>query len=265
MNRRSVYVLSTICLLAIAQPSTAQMASSQKAAVQAALSANQTSDDDRRDQFSLYTQCGRLDFLSALMPLAEELGLTTSSIDAVAVELLENASVYSDEPSRAFASVHVIGIESGAYATQLRFWKLVDDGTYTETLGWAPTWMTQRLSTAPSSQTILSDISDLVQYFVAEYLRINDEACNPPTNLPAVASTTAECYRSSVTSPAPLMGQTDEVIELLDGSRWEVGIGHYNYLYAYYPNVVVCPASGIMMIRNVPRRGQATELQVTKP
>lgn len=252
-----------LALLAVAQVGTAQIVSPQTPAAQVPLSANLTTDDDdRRDQFALYTQCGKLDFVSSLVPLAEEIGLTASNIGVVAVDLLKDAGVYSDESSRAFASVSVIGIASGAYVTQFRFWKLVDDGTYTETLGWAPTWATQRLRVAPSSQTILSDVSDLAQSFLAEYLRINDAACNPSPNLQA--STTAECYMSSVTSPTPLMGQTDEVIKLLDGSRWEVGIGHYNYMYAYYPNVVVCPAAGIMMIRDGSLLGRATELDVTK-
>lgn len=248
-----------LVLLAVAQGAIAQIAS-QVAAMQPVLSADQATDDDRRDQFRLYTQCGKIDFLSSVSPLAEDLGLTTDAIDSIGIGLLEEAGVYSDVPSRAFVSVYVLGNESGAYYTRLRFWKLVDDGTFTKTLGWANTWLAGIPSTAPSIDTILGQATALVNIFLTEYVRINDEACNPSTIVP---SSSAECYSSSVTSPSPVMGQTDEVITLLDGSRWEVGIGHYNYLYAYYPNVVVCPAKGIMLIRETVG-DEATELRVTR-
>ena len=247
-------------LMAGAPMAVAQIASSPIQAMQTALSDDEQDDDNSRDRFNLYTQCGKMDFNSTLSSLAEELGLTSASIDEVAVELLESANVYGDETSRAFASVNVTGSESGAYFTLLRFWKLVDDGTYTKTLGWAPTWTTVRLRTTPTSQTVLSDVADLVQYFVEEYLRVNDEACNPSTIPPTSA---AECFSSSATSPSPVMGQTDEVITLIDGSKWEVGVGHFNYLYAYYPNVVVCPGEGIMLIRETVG-DDATELRVTR-
>lgn len=249
-----------LALLAVAHCAIAQISSSQIAAMQPVLSADEVDDDDRRDQFRLYTQCGKIDFHSSVSPLAEDLGLTTDAINSLGVERLEEAGVYSDASSRAFVSVSVFGNESGAYYTRLRFWKLVDDGTFTKTLGWANTWLAGIPSTAPSGDAILGQMTALLNIFLAEYVRINDEACNPSTIVPSLS---AECYSSSVTSPSPVMGQTDEVITLLDGSKWEVGIGHYHYLYAYYPNVVVCLTEGIMLIRETVG-DEATELRVTK-
>jgi hypothetical protein len=47
------------------------------------------------------------------------------------------------------------------------------------------------------------------------------------------------CFESSILSPAPFMGNNGEVFKLADGSLWEVKY-EYEYLYEYFPNVVVC-------------------------
>ncbi|MEQ6916020.1 hypothetical protein [Halomonas aquatica] len=55
------------------------------------------------------------------------------------------------------------------------------------------------------------------------------------------------CYYSSVQTPTPFMGNHGEIFQLMDGSFWEV-IHEYEYLYEYYPEVVVCPNRGQLMI-----------------
>jgi hypothetical protein len=47
--------------------------------------------------------------------------------------------------------------------------------------------------------------------------------------------------------PRPFLGVHDEVFRLLDGSLWQVQF-EYRYLYAYLPNVVICPARGRLII-----------------
>ena len=42
------------------------------------------------------------------------------------------------------------------------------------------------------------------------------------------------CFRTSVMSPTPLMGNHGEIFRTLEGLIFEV-IGSYEYLYAYYP------------------------------
>lgn len=53
-----------------------------------------------------------------------------------------------------------------------------------------------------------------------------------------VSSAWAE-YRSSIMKPAPFLANHGEIFVLLDGSVWQVSGFHYNYLYAYYPRVIV--------------------------
>jgi len=48
-------------------------------------------------------------------------------------------------------------------------------------------------------------------------------------------------------SPQPFLGVHDEVFRLLDGSLWQVQF-EYRYLYAYLPSVVICPATGRLIV-----------------
>lgn len=43
------------------------------------------------------------------------------------------------------------------------------------------------------------------------------------------------------------MGNDGEIFRLADGSVWEVKY-EYEYLYEYYPDVVVCPSQGKIIV-----------------
>lgn len=55
------------------------------------------------------------------------------------------------------------------------------------------------------------------------------------------------CYESSILSPAPFMGNNGEIFKLADGSIWEVKY-EYEYLYEYYPTVIICPSRGKLIL-----------------
>lgn len=55
------------------------------------------------------------------------------------------------------------------------------------------------------------------------------------------------CYETAIQTPAPFLGNNGELFKLNDGSIWEVS-GSYEYLYAYYPAVIVCPDRGRMSV-----------------
>ena len=65
-------------------------------------------------------------------------------------------------------------------------------------------------------------------------------------NIPVVL-TAKDCYESRIVNPSPFMGNNGEIFKLEDGSVWEVKY-EYEYLYEYYPSVIVCPNRGIMLI-----------------
>jgi hypothetical protein len=56
-----------------------------------------------------------------------------------------------------------------------------------------------------------------------------------------------DCYKSSIIAPVPFMGNNGEVFKLADGSSWKVKY-EYSYLYAYYPEVVICPSRGKLLM-----------------
>lgn len=56
-----------------------------------------------------------------------------------------------------------------------------------------------------------------------------------------------ECYESSIISPTPFMGNNEEIFKLSDGSVWEVKY-EYEYLYEYYPSVIICPSRGKLIL-----------------
>ncbi|TCK32464.1 hypothetical protein B0G84_8267 [Paraburkholderia sp. BL8N3] len=64
--------------------------------------------------------------------------------------------------------------------------------------------------------------------------------------LPLTAHADA-CYQTSLVSPSPFLGNNDEIFKLGDGSVWEVKY-EYSYLYAYHPQVTICPGRGKLII-----------------
>ena len=62
------------------------------------------------------------------------------------------------------------------------------------------------------------------------------------------SATSSRCFETTIMSPTPFMGNNAEIFKLADGSRWEVKY-EYEYLYEYYPSVVVCPSRGTLAIR----------------
>lgn len=57
----------------------------------------------------------------------------------------------------------------------------------------------------------------------------------------------AQCYESSILTPAPFLGNHDEIFKLIDGTIWQVQY-EYEYLYEYYPAVVICPGKGKLYV-----------------
>ena len=55
------------------------------------------------------------------------------------------------------------------------------------------------------------------------------------------------CYASSVINPSPFMGNDGEIFQLADGSLWIVKY-EYEYLYEYFPRIIICPSDGALII-----------------
>ncbi len=71
---------------------------------------------------------------------------------------------------------------------------------------------------------------------------------SPPGHASGAPGGRSMCYESSVMSPVPFMGNDGEIFRLADGSLWKVNY-EYEYLYEYYPDVVICPSAGTLVVR----------------
>lgn len=57
------------------------------------------------------------------------------------------------------------------------------------------------------------------------------------------------CTTTTVMAPSPLMGNHGEIFRTADGAIYEV-VGSYEYLYAYYPTVIICAGLGKMQVED---------------
>lgn len=57
----------------------------------------------------------------------------------------------------------------------------------------------------------------------------------------------SNCYEATILEPSPFMGNNDEIFKLSDGSIWQVKY-EYEYLYEYFPDVVICPDDNRLLI-----------------
>lgn len=78
-----------------------------------------------------------------------------------------------------------------------------------------------------------------------------------------------DCYESSIVSPSPFMGNNGEIFKLSDGSLWEVKY-EYEYLYEYYPRIIICPSKNFISIKGkklsvqLIKKGSGSKKELTK-
>ena len=101
-----------------------------------------------------------------------------------------------------------------------------------------------------TGQTINHTFSSTGSYNVELTVTDNEGATDSTTKTITVTETpnqSSDCYESMIVSPVPFMGNNGEIFKLIDGSLWEVKY-EYEYLYEYYPSVVICPSQGKLII-----------------
>jgi len=101
-----------------------------------------------------------------------------------------------------------------------------------------------------SGQTINHTFSSIGSYNAELTVTDNEGATDSTAKTITVTETpnqSSDCYESMIVSPVPFMGNNGEIFKLIDGSLWEVKY-EYEYLYEYYPSVVICPSQGKLII-----------------
>ena len=134
--------------------------------------------DERLDRFELWAECEPMYLLVApLKSRAEEIGLAREAVQTTVEARLRSARLYSDvHPVQTYLYVNA-NFVGNAFSIDLEFRKNVLDFFSNETL-FAATWSYGGLGThSEDANYILNSLSQNIDHFLVEYLRVNEEAC----------------------------------------------------------------------------------------
>ena len=128
-----------------------------------------------QDRFRLFNECEPMDLLVILEDDAAGLGLTEGRVRTLAESRLRAARLFSDE-TVTYLLVYV-NVAGRAFSLAVEYRKLVYDAASQE-LGLSTTWSDGATGTHGGGGTfIVQSLSEALDGFVLEYLRVNEDAC----------------------------------------------------------------------------------------
>ena len=139
-----------------------------------------TEEADRYDRFQLWNDCEPMDLIvGGLDEDAMSVGLTKDAINTAAMRRLRTARLYdSDQAPFLFVQVTILrGAISKVFSIRLQYRKVVYDPA-TEIVMHGTTWQGGNLGTFGDADYILSGVSEGVDDFINEYLRVNQDSCS---------------------------------------------------------------------------------------
>ena len=138
--------------------------------------ANAQETDDRLAAFKLFTNCEGVNLrVGGLHPIAEEIGLSRESLVATAEGRLSNAGFY-DPDAAAYLFINV-NFANEAYDLIMALKKQLYD-EYSGERRPGTTWATGAAGThGGNSESILASIDEAMGRFLAEFQKVNQEAC----------------------------------------------------------------------------------------
>ena len=128
-------------------------------------------------RFMLFADCQPMYLLVEGLPSdASDIGLTKESIQTTAESRLRSARLYNS--SKRFPYLYInVNVAGGAYNISLLYHKIVYD-PLSESSSFAPTWNIGGAGThGGRADVILSTVSQYMDKFLVEFLRVNEEAC----------------------------------------------------------------------------------------
>lgn len=130
----------------------------------------------RWNRFSLWNKCEPLDLTARMTGDAAKIGLTKEAVLATVRSRLRAARLYSDRAS-AMLLVRITVGDPAFHVVDISYHKLMTDLASGET-NRAKTWDTGTAGThGRDSSVILSVVSQHMDRFIDEYLRVNASAC----------------------------------------------------------------------------------------
>lgn len=132
------------------------------------------------DRFALWNECRPMDLMvQEMTDDATNIGLTKKTIEVAVRSRLRSARLYSednDEAAKSFLYVHA-NIVGEAHAVGAYYYKIMTDAA-TALSDTALSWNSGSMGTHVRNSTLLiSYISEHVDEFIDEYLRVNADAC----------------------------------------------------------------------------------------
>ena len=132
---------------------------------------------EKRNRFALFAECRPMGLIVESLPSdAEKIGLTEESIQAAVESRLRSARLYSSRLVRHYLYINV-NVVGRAYAISVQFNKEVRD-LFSKINYLTATWNIGSTGTHGNSAAyILSNISQQLDRFLVEFLRVNEKAC----------------------------------------------------------------------------------------
>ncbi len=129
------------------------------------------------NRFRLFNNCTGMPLVIEELPEdASDIRLTKDAISAAVESRLRGARIYSDSSFKDYLYIN-INVAGQAFSISAEFKKVVYD-VQSETSLFATTWDKGLTGThGKDSGYILSALSGLMDQFILEYLKINEEAC----------------------------------------------------------------------------------------
>ena len=149
------------------------------AAALAAVSFGSVSAQDMSDleRFQLFAECGPMSLVFLDRQVDEaEIGLTRERLQTLAEGRLRGARLYDAEVPN-FLAINVSVSIRGAFTVEVSYYKGLYDFA-TDQFGMAQTWTRGSFGEySRDAGIILQGLSELLDLFILEYLRVNEAAC----------------------------------------------------------------------------------------
>ncbi len=134
--------------------------------------------EQKKHRFELFVECKPMDIVvEYLNKGASKIGLTRKSLQYTIESRLRMARLYNPEASH-YLYIN-INVHGGAFSLELAFKKLVRD-PISRVTAFAVTWVVHSLGSYGNigAPFVLSTLSKYMDEFLAEFLRVNEKACN---------------------------------------------------------------------------------------
>ena len=130
------------------------------------------------DAFQLWTGCQPVSLgVNLQKDNAPDLDLTEEQIEIAVRSRLRSARVYHESVDPPYLEV-TVHVASQAFRIRVELLKLLRDEVYSNYFGHEPTWETTSLGThGNNANFILQSVSQHIDKFLDEYLRVNASAC----------------------------------------------------------------------------------------